>query len=113
MDENLTNKARIIVRIGFIVAGADGLSDEERAFLNDYAVERSGLSVDDVAAEAKAAEAGLSAVTEDDVASLKELPKEQLSMHLSEVVEKAAGADGVVSEAEEAALKDIWGRLTG
>jgi tellurite resistance protein len=111
MDEKMTNNAKIFVRIGFIVAGADGLSDEERSFLYDYAVTRSGLSTDEVETEEKAAAAGVSSLSAEDIDSLKELKTEEIKLVLAEIVEKAAAADGNFSESEQSALLEVWGKI--
>lgn len=108
-----TELAKIIVRVGFIVAGADGISDEEREELSEYAARRSNLSAKDIEGEAKAAEAGLSALSALDVAILRKLPVTELSSLLHEVVEEAASADGEFSDAEQEALKSIWQMVTG
>jgi hypothetical protein len=104
--------AKRIVKVGFIVAGADGLDESERASLIAFAIDRSGLTRGEIEAQAHAASKGLASIEAQDIELLKRLPRQQLGNLLHEVVEKSAGADGLLSSAEESALKQVWSLLT-
>lgn len=105
-------KRSTVVKVGFIVAGADGLQEAERQALVDFAERRSGLSRDTVEGIERAAAGGLAALTDADVATLRSMNRETLSSVLHEACEKIASADGHFSEAENEALKSIWRRVT-
>ena len=107
-----TNVAKLVTRMGFIVAGADGLSTEENQALMEFAVQRSGLPQQEVDKQRVLAAKGLDALEEADIAELKTLPRKQLSSLLREVVEKTAKADGQISIEEEQRLKQLWSKLT-
>ena len=71
---DMSEIARRVVRVGFIVAGADGLDDREAATLEDYAIQRSGLSKADIESEMKLAEKGRDSLSDADIEMLRLLP---------------------------------------
>jgi hypothetical protein len=105
---NTTQRAEIakrVVKVGFIVASADGLSGSEKALLVDYATKRSGLTVEDVESIAAGAK-GVESLSQDDINVLRQLNPGELAGVLREIVVTTSSADGHSAE-EESAFKAI------
>ena len=102
--------AALIVRLGFVVAAADGLSHEEHEALEDFATERSGLDKDSVRLERENAEGGLASFTEADLARVRTVQPETLA-GLIEDIKLAASADGDFSAAERDVMVNFMRRL--
>ena len=94
---------RVVVRLGFAVAGADGLDADEETALTEFALARSGLSLEAVQEERRAAAAGVDSLTDADISMLAALDADERSDLFGEIRE-AAGADGEFAEQEAAAL---------
>ncbi len=109
--EDINQIARVIVRIGFVVAGSDGLSKEERDHLINFATIRSGLSKGDIEEEIAKSALGLSSITSVDYNLLKKLSPEKVNSLLNEVAEKGASADGVFSDQEKEALSFVRNQI--
>jgi tellurite resistance protein len=105
--EDLDRVARLVVRIGFVVAGSDGLSSEERDHLMEYAATRSGLSKEIIEEEIVKSAAGLNSITSEEYTLLRQLSPEKFNSLLREVAEKGAAADGVFSELEKTTLNFV------
>lgn len=97
---------RLAVRIGLIVAAADGLSPRERDAVTAYARERSGLTDADVAEQQRLAGAGLAGVQAEEWRVLRGLGAENLEIVLADIRTQAAG-DGELSATECALLSDV------
>jgi hypothetical protein len=95
---------RVVVRMGLVVAGADGLDEAETAEVEQYVRERSGLDGEALAEERARAAAGVASVTDEDIARIRALDVAQRRALLEEVRFFAA-ADGVVSANEALALE--------
>lgn len=105
------NVVKAIIKVGIVIASADGLDDRERAALVVYASQRSGMSPDAVELEVSTVHNGLDSITEVDIAALKTLGKAQLGQLINEILQKIASADGELSDGERAALDSLWARL--
>lgn len=103
--------AKAVIKVGAVIASADGLEDREKAALVAFASQRSNLApavVEDLVAAAKG---GLSSITDADVQTLKSLSSAQIGQLLNEGLQKIAAADGKLSDGELAALNAVWARL--
>jgi len=101
-----------VVRIGFIIASADGLSDDEKNHLVKFAKKRSHhLSDQEINAELECGSKGISSLTPDDIAILKKLTHVELGKVLNEVVHQIADEKGNLSEPEVKALNSVWKAL--
>lgn len=103
--------AKVIIKVGAVIAGSDGLQENEKAALISFATERSGLSLGVIEGQVSAASAGLGSITDSDITTLKSLGNAQIGRLLHEGLQKIAGADGNLSEKETATLKSVWARL--
>lgn len=97
---------RAVVRMGLVVAAADGIDDAEDAEIEQYLLERSGLDGEALAEERARVAAGVSSITDEDIARMRALDVVQRHALLDEV-RRFAAADGFVSAEEELALKAI------
>ena len=101
-----------VVRIGFIIASADGLDANEKEHLVKYAKRRSShLSDDEINVELEKGSKGPDALSKDDIAALKKLSSTELSKLMNEIVHQVAGHDGNLTEPEVVALNSIWKAL--
>ena len=103
--------AKVIIKVGAVIAGSDGLEAHEKAALVSFATERSRLPVSVIERQVSAASAGLASITDSDIAILKSLGNAHVGRLLHEGLQKIAGSDGNLSEKETAALKSVWARL--
>lgn len=103
--------AKVIIKIGAVIAGADGLDDREKAGLVQFASQRSGLSSEVIEAQVAVAEGGLGSITDADIQVLKSIGTAQVGQLLNEGLQKIAAADGNLSDREMSTLKAIWARL--
>ena len=103
--------AKVIIKVGAVIAGSDGLEEHEKAALISFATQRSRLSLSVIESQVSAASAGLGSITDSDITTLKSLGHAQIGRLLHEGLQKIAGADGNLSEKETAALKIVWARL--
>ena len=103
--------AKVIIKVGAVIAGSDGLEAHEKAALVSFATERSRLPLSVIESQVSAASAGLESITDSDITTLKSLGNAQIGRLLHEGLQKIAGADGNLSEKETAALKSVWARL--
>ena len=103
--------AKVIIKVGAVIAGSDGLQENEKAALISFATERSGLSLGVIEDQVSAASAGLGSITDSDITTLRSLGNAQIGRLLHEGLQKIAGADGNLSEKETASLKSVWARL--
>jgi hypothetical protein len=105
------NIVKAIIKVGIVIASADGLDNRERAALVAYASQRSGMTPEAVEMEVSAVKNGLDSITEVDIVALKSLGKAQLGLLINEILQKVASADGELSAGERAALDSLWTRL--
>jgi hypothetical protein len=101
-----------VVRIGFIIASADGLSDDEKNHLVKFAKKRSHhLSDQEIHAELESGSKGIASLTPDDIAILKTLTHTELGKVLNEIVHQVSDDKGNLSESEVKALNGVWKAL--
>ena len=101
-----------VVRIGFIIASADGLSDDEKNHLVKFAKKRSHhLSDQEIHDELANGSKGVSSLTPDDIAILKKLTHTELGKVLNEIVHQVSDEKGNLSEPEVKALNSVWKAL--
>jgi uncharacterized tellurite resistance protein B-like protein len=103
---------RAVVRMGYIVAGADGLDEAEIAELEQYAVERSDLSLAAAQEERRNAAMGVNALQDADIDLLRALDAETWGAVVADIRE-VASAGGDLSDAELSALRHIVVRVRG
>lgn len=103
--------AKVIIKVGAVIAGSDGLEAHEKAALVSFATERSRLPLSVIESQVRAASAGLGSITDSDITTLKSVGNAQIGRLLREGLQKIAGADGNLSEKETAALKSVWALL--
>lgn len=90
---------RLVVRLGFVVAGSDNVDAAERQALYSYATRRSDLTLIDVKLEETRALGGLAALNEQDWATLKDLGTHRLNRLMNEI-RSASRADGEFDDTE-------------
>ena len=105
------NIVKATIKVGVVIASADGLDDRERAALVAYASQRSGMTPEAVEMEVSAVHNGLDSITDVDIVALKSLGKTQLGQLINEILQKVASADGELSDGERAVLDSLWARL--
>ena len=113
---NLSNEfhelSKRVVRIGFIIASADGLDANEKEHLVTFAKKRSNhLSEEEINVELEKGLKGPDSLSKEDVVALKKLSKAELGKLLNEIVHQVAGHDGTLTEPEVKALNNVWKAL--
>lgn len=101
----------LCVRLGFVVAGADGLDEAERRALMEYAVDRCGLSSNEVVSQIGPARDGMAGFSRDEWSRLRTLGPGNLDSILADIA-AAAAADGKLSKEEEAVLSSVRKELS-
>jgi hypothetical protein len=104
--------ARVLVKVGAVIAGADGLAAEEKAALVAYASKRADIPasvIEDLVSQTKG---GPESITDAEIALLKGEGLGLVGQLLHEELAQIAGAEGKLSDREIDTLNAIWARLS-
>lgn len=103
--------AKALIKVGAVIAGADGLDVRERGSLLAFAAQRSQLSSDVIEGQIATAQGGVASITSAEIDVLKSAGLDKVGSLLHEGLQQIAGSDGNLSAREVETLNAVWKRL--
>jgi len=100
--------AKALIKVGAVIAGADGLDVREKVALLDFVAQRSRLPSGVIESQIEAAKGGLSSITSHEISILKSAGLVRVGGLLKEGLQKIAGSDGNLSARELETLNAVW-----